>query len=283
MFGPLSPIHALFDLSLAIATAAFLLRLSGTPPSAGRFASIDGLRGYLAFFVFMHHSSIWYFFLHGARWKAPPSNLYTNFGQASVALFFMITGFLFYGKVLNGRNELDWSRLFLSRILRLWPLYLSVMLALFVLVGFRSGWEIHGSPLSLVKGMIKWIGFTIAGAPNLNGVQHTSLMVAGVTWTLCYEWFFYLSLPVIALASITKVPIWALMIGLCGLVLQIHYWRPSEVIASIFLGGIFAALLSKSDAFGRFAKSKIASFIAAFLLVSEATMFSSSYAERLSP
>lgn len=28
-----------------------------------RISSIDGLRGYLAFGVFMHHSCIWYFYL----------------------------------------------------------------------------------------------------------------------------------------------------------------------------------------------------------------------------
>lgn len=279
MFGVLSPFHALLDLAIAVATATILLKVSGVPPSAGRFVSIDGLRGYLAFFVFMHHSSIWYFFLRGAHWTVPPSNLYTNFGQASVALFFMITGFLFYGKILTGRSrEINWSRLFLSRILRLFPLYLSVVLVLFILVGIRSAWILHEPPTSLAKGIIKWVGFTIAGRPDLNGISNTSLMVAGVTWTLVYEWFFYLSLPIIALLSITKAPIWALVFGLSGLALQHLYWQPNAIVSAIFLGGILAALLSRSAAFVRFSKTRIASVIAASCLLLEATQFPSSYA-----
>ncbi len=275
----LSPFHALLDLAVAIATATMLLKISEEPPSAGRFVSIDGLRGYLAFFVFMHHSSIWYFYLRGAPWEVPPSNLYTNFGEASVALFFMITGFLFYGKILVGRNrKIDWARLFLSRILRLFPLYLSVVLVLLFLVGIRSGWVLHESSVSLAKGITKWLGFTIAGAPNLNEVRNTSLMVAGVTWTLVYEWSFYLALPIIALLSLRKTPIWALIFGLVGLALQHFYWPPRASVSAIFLGGILAAILLKNAAFGNFAKTQLASIIVASCLVIEVTCFPSSYA-----
>ena len=278
MFGVLSPLPALLDLVIAIATAAILLKLSGAPPSTGRFVSIDGLRGYLAFFVFMSHSSMWYFFLHGAHWTAPPSNLYTNFGQASVALFFMITGFLFYGKILTGRSrEIDWSRLFLSRILRLYPLYLSVVLVLLVLVGIRSDWVLHESSISLAQGIMKWLGFTIAGSPDLNGVSQTSLMVAGVTWTLVYEWFFYLSLPIIALLSFTKTPVWALVFGLSGLVLLHLYTQLTPIIVAMFLGGILAALLVRIDAFRHFSKTRIASILVASCLLFEVTQFGSSY------
>ncbi|MFC6337438.1 acyltransferase family protein [Pseudomonas karstica] len=66
-----------------------------TPSSQGRFVTIDGLRGYLAFFVFLHHSCIWYYYLQSGVWALPPSRLFVHFGQMGVALFFMITGFLF--------------------------------------------------------------------------------------------------------------------------------------------------------------------------------------------
>ena len=118
MFGAVSPIHALVDIIIALTTGAFLLKCSGAPPSADRYVSIDGLRGYLAFFVFMDHSCVWYFFLHTGHWRVPPSSLYTNFGESSVALFFMITGFLFYGKILAGRERaIDWTRLYISTLL----------------------------------------------------------------------------------------------------------------------------------------------------------------------
>ena len=123
--SPVSPLPALACLLVAMATAYLLGKKFGVPSSLGRFNSIDGLRGYLAFFVFLHHASIWYFYLQTGKWALPPSNLYTQFGHSSVFLFFMITGFLFFSKLIDGRTQtIDWGKLFVSRLLRLAPLYL---------------------------------------------------------------------------------------------------------------------------------------------------------------
>ena len=43
-----------------------------------RFISIDGLRGYLALGVFIHHAAVWYFYLKKGVWEPPPSNFYTH-------------------------------------------------------------------------------------------------------------------------------------------------------------------------------------------------------------
>ncbi|WP_428425704.1 acyltransferase family protein [Methylibium sp.] len=70
----------------------------------------------------MHHSCLWYFHLRTGEWAPPASRLYTHLGQGSVALFFMITGFLFFSKLLDGRTRrIDWSKLFIARFLRLTP------------------------------------------------------------------------------------------------------------------------------------------------------------------
>jgi tRNA A-37 threonylcarbamoyl transferase component Bud32 len=76
---------------------------------------IDGLRGYLAFGVFVHHSIITWIFLRTGVIDFPPSNFYSMLGQGSVALFFMITGFLFWSRLLaQGRNH-DWLAFGVSR------------------------------------------------------------------------------------------------------------------------------------------------------------------------
>jgi peptidoglycan/LPS O-acetylase OafA/YrhL len=96
----------------------------------GHAPIIDGLRGFLAFGVFVHHASIWYYFLQHGSWVVPESRLYTHLGQSTVTVFFMITGFLFYGKVLESKkNNIDWLRLYVSRCLRILPLFLLVMLS----------------------------------------------------------------------------------------------------------------------------------------------------------
>ncbi|WP_419760663.1 acyltransferase family protein [Acidisoma sp.] len=71
--------------------------LADTPPTTtrARVQTIDGLRGFLAIGVFIHHSVIYHQYLLTGRWDVPPSVFYTNIGKAGVTVFFMITGYLF--------------------------------------------------------------------------------------------------------------------------------------------------------------------------------------------
>ncbi|MEL4035226.1 hypothetical protein AAEZ52_23965, partial [Pseudomonas aeruginosa] len=64
--SPTSALPALACLAVALATCEFIRRLGSARLPASRFVTIDGLRGYLAFFVFLHHSSIWYYYLKGS-------------------------------------------------------------------------------------------------------------------------------------------------------------------------------------------------------------------------
>ena len=138
---PTSPLPAIGAILLAIGTASLLPHvISFQVTSPPRFPTIDGLRGYLALAVFLSHSSIWYFYVHSGRWDVPPSNFYTHLGQSSVALFFMITGFLFWSKLLDGRaRPIDWSRLYFSRLFRLVPLYLVSVACLIVVSLYTAG------------------------------------------------------------------------------------------------------------------------------------------------
>ncbi|WP_254814204.1 acyltransferase family protein [Pseudomonas aeruginosa] len=123
--SPTSALPALACLAVALATCEFIRRLGSARLPASRFVTIDGLRGYLAFFVFLHHSSIWYYYLKDGLWQLPPSRLYAHFGQTSVALFFMVTGFLFAHKLLHSRGTpIRWLDVYASRIARLLPAYL---------------------------------------------------------------------------------------------------------------------------------------------------------------
>lgn len=170
---------------LALGTATLLPSARPRQASlAHRYSSLDGLRGYLALAVFLSHSSICYFYLHSGVWDVPPSTLYTQLGQSSVTLFFMITGLLFWSKLLNGRLEpIDWTRLYLSRVLRLGPLYL-VAAACVILVAFcRAGFELKESPWVVVGQVATWLMFTIPGISPVNGFAET-VPIAGAVWTL---------------------------------------------------------------------------------------------------
>src|SRR5580698_9187138 len=114
--SPLSLIPILPIVGLALLTVSLVSKVVPVQVAEGHYANIDGMRGYLAFFVFLHHSSIWYLQLKYHYWGLPPSNLYSHFGPTSVAMFFMITAFLFCRKLLNaGTKGLDWPKLYIGR------------------------------------------------------------------------------------------------------------------------------------------------------------------------
>lgn len=254
---------------IAIVTTSILPKNKLPKVSDQRFNSIDGLRGYLAFFVFLHHACIWYFYLHDGKWQVPTSRIFTHFGQTSVALFFMITSFLFFTKLLNSRkNELDWNRLFISRFMRLVPLYIFAMIILFSLVGYISNGVLIDSPFVLLKGIMKWLSFTFLGDVDLNGVKSTNLILAGVTWSLPYEWFFYFSLPVFALFLKVKVPLTYIILGSLSLVV-FYFWGPQWYHLAAFLGGIVAAFLVRNKMLTKYSQSVIGTrvFLASILLL----------------
>lgn len=275
---PISPLPALIALLFALVTTWLLVNKFGAPSVQGRFASIDGLRGYLAFFVFLHHSCIWYFYLRTDKWDVPPSYLYTHFGQTSVVLFFMITGFLFFSKLLEGRTKpIDWEKLFISRFLRLTPLYLFAISVLFVIVAHLSGWKLNESIQSLTMEVTNWVFFTIYKSPDINGVKNTWLILAGAMWTLPYEWFFYISLPIIALFIKVRPSLIYLAGSLACIFIMLFLWQPGKLQLLPFLGGIISALIVRNDLFKAFAIRKEASFITTACICLVVVLFPSAY------
>ncbi len=270
-------ILAILVVLLALGTTRLLSRFFAPPKAEGRFVSIDGLRGYLALFVFLHHSIIWYGYLHSGRWESPSSNLYNHFGQTSVALFFMITGFLFWTKLLESKNKsIDWLRLFVSRVLRLGPLYFVVLTLLFIIVAIKSDFQIKEPIDKLINGIISWLSFTMLGTPDLNLVPNTSIIVASVTWSLPYEWFFYLTLPVWALFYKIKTPWQYKVVGFLGLIGLILY-NPAKIHLLTFLGGVIATYIVKQNKFSAFLNQRYINHIALFFILLTVGSFHSAY------
>ena len=249
--SPVSLLPAILALLLAILTSQAIVKLFKIAPTPGRYAAIDGLRGYLAFCVFLHHSCVWYFYARSGIWQVPPSNAYTNFGQTSVTLFFMITGFLFFSKLIEGRSRpIDWPRLFISRVLRLVPLYAFAMFLLFTIVAVLSHGALHESLRPIIKNLIRWCSFTILGGPDLNAIPNTNLIIARVTWSLPYEWSFYLSLPLLALLIGVNPKPKVLLFSAIVLAVIFCTWRPGWNAAiyniTAFIGGIAASFAVRS-------------------------------------
>ncbi len=267
--SPTSALPALACLAVALATCEFIRRLGSARLPASRFVTIDGLRGYLAFFVFLHHSSIWYYYLKDGLWQLPPSRLYAHFGQTSVALFFMVTGFLFAHKLLHSRGTpIRWLDVYASRIARLLPAYLLAMALLFLLVFTATGFSLREAPSALLGKMLDWLLFSIPSKPDMNGFIGTFRIVAGVTWTLPYEWLFYFCLPFLGvlLGNRPSPVAMAIMAGMISLVLKA--WQPNWTLAYMFVAGGLSALAVRSTHLQRFAASIPGNLLClAFLLI----------------
>jgi peptidoglycan/LPS O-acetylase OafA/YrhL len=164
--------------------------------STGRFGTIDGLRGLLAIGVFIHHSFAAYIFFTVGRWSWSESSILNQLGQSTVAIFFMITGFLFYIKAES--RSINWGRFYLGRLVRLAPLYIVFVAVVVLLVFAHSSWEIRVGPGELVSQVLRWLAFVCFGRPDINDYRDTWILVAGVNWSLAYEvYFYFLVFPVL--------------------------------------------------------------------------------------
>ncbi|WP_223545682.1 acyltransferase family protein [Pseudomonas sp. A-B-19] len=279
-----NPLIAMTAYLLAIATAALLLRsvprLTRELEHRGesRFASIDGLRGYLAFGVFVHHSIITWIFLQTGVTDFPPSNFYSQLGQGSVALFFMITGFLFWDRLLTHGRQHDWLAFAISRLFRLYPLYLPLMLTVFVCVFYLQDWELKDSATQFIGQTLAWLVFD---RPDVNQYHQTGMLISNVTWTLGYEVFFYLALPLAAMVFIYRAGWMQTVLCLIGIyaLYQVVGWEHSlkkHFLAS-FLGGIAAAYWVRRPQWVAWSQSPLAGTIALLALAIAFTAFNRAF------
>jgi peptidoglycan/LPS O-acetylase OafA/YrhL len=261
---------------MMLASATMLTRFSAEQTKKSRYQSIDGLRGYLAFFVFLHHAMIWFSFVKTGRWETPSSNFFSHLGETSVSFFFMITGFLFYGKLLDSRKrDTDWVRFFVARFLRLAPLYFMAVLILMGLAFIKSqGVRLDSIPY-IMKCIAEWCSFTIFGGPSVNRVD-VSLILAKVNWSLPYEWYFYLCMPLLALTVGKTSQLQYIFLGISTLALAAHQ-EASPHFVGVFFSGICAAVILRFAWFQRLAVTPLSSFLVLTCLLILLNFFRSAY------
>lgn len=241
----------------ALLTTFFLSKTFEINIQKNRNSVLDGMRGYLAFSVFCHHSLIWYFYIQKKIWSITTSNLHFHLGSSSVAFFFMISGFIFFSKIIKKKN-INWVEFYISRILRMYPLYLVLLIIIFIIIGVLTNWEMRVDFLTLVLSILDLLKFA---TPEINKYESFYIM-GGATWSLKYEICFYLMLPIIALIlKKNKTSIFFIIISILTIILVIFDKQYNLIIMSCFLVGFFANILSFNKKFTSFSKKKISSFI----------------------
>jgi len=168
---------------------------SRAKPSSGRIPQLDGLRGMAVLLVLLYH----YVFLTSA---APRSGivhyLQTAFrmGWAGVDLFFVLSGFLIGGILLNAKDSPRYFKTFyLRRIYRIFPIYY-LWIGVYFFVAFTPLTRWAG-PTGIVRD--KWTiipayGLFLQNIVWSRGEAFRTAWLAAL-WSLAVEEQFYLATP----------------------------------------------------------------------------------------
>lgn len=159
---------------------------------------LDGLRGIAVLLVFLTHFVAENLDRHAAgvdgvvRWVA-------RFGWTGVDLFFVLSGFLITGILLDTREQPGyWRKYAARRILRIFPLYYGA-LVLVLLVLPLSGWSDPGFAVLRQHQVWYWT-YTVNVLQALKGSAATPLYTEHF-WSLCIEEQFYLVWPLVVLLA----------------------------------------------------------------------------------
>lgn len=219
-------------------------------PQSDRYGCLDGLRGVLAVGVFIHHSFTAYGYFVRGEWVWSSSPIFNHFGQTTVAIFFMLTAFLFSTKLLNNRAPMAWTSLYVGRMARLFPAYGLVVVAVAISALALSDWTLRESPTEIGLEVLRWMAFVIFGRPDINAVPMTWTTIAGVNWSLKYEWVFYISLPLlywplrrVASPTASRIVLTVLLGGLAIQAILSVPVRGASLYLEHFACGIAAALI----------------------------------------
>lgn len=184
--------------------------LLSAPDFSRRIPQLDGLRGIaIAMVVVFHYVDL-------AVYGGAPRILNllirpTSLGWSGVDLFFVLSGFLIGGILLDGRESSNYFRVFYRRrVCRIFPLYFAFLLVILVVSHFAR------SPLdAFFRPMIPWPAL-VTFCQNFWIAIHKEMGAVAVnpTWSLAVEEQFYLTLP--AVIYFVKKPrlIWVLIGGI---------------------------------------------------------------------
>jgi peptidoglycan/LPS O-acetylase OafA/YrhL len=159
-----------------------------------RLAWLDALRGIAALAVVFDHLG-WHV-LQGARHVVYQ---WLDAGQYGVFVFFLVSGYIVPASLeRKGSVRSFW----VSRLFRLYPLYLLALVSVFVLAQFGLG-SLHGMgrhPATSVLNHVFMLSNVLGGPNGIN-----------VIWTLSYEMAFYLLLTAAFVAGVhRRSGLWAL-------------------------------------------------------------------------
>lgn len=193
------------------------------------FPHLDGLR-FLAFFVVLvSHLSIFTGFT--AQYYNPIRKLFLTHGDLGVTFFFTLSGFLITYLLLQERDskgDVSLKHFYIRRGLRIWPVYLVVILGGFFIFPYLIDTPLALSleaPLSRLPAYIFFFGNV-----DLIYMGYASVII-GVLWSLAVEEQFYLIWPFVFKKIKTSIIPWVLgSVIVASFVYRFIHWENYEII-----------------------------------------------------
>lgn len=165
---------------------------------ASRSIPMEGMRGLAVLLVFfVHYDGMYSSYLAPGSGLLAVAKFWGLVGNTGVDLFFVLSGYLIYGALL--RKRVPYLKFIKRRAERIYPTFLCVLgLYLAASIAAPHLSKIHGSILS-------GAALIVANAFLLPGIFQITAIVT-VAWSLSYEFFFYLTIPI--LVCFTKMSDW---------------------------------------------------------------------------
>jgi peptidoglycan/LPS O-acetylase OafA/YrhL len=212
----------------------------------GRIPQLDAIRGIAILMVIVHNTQDRYPSLH---WWIVSAN-----GWMGVDLFFVLSGFLITGILLQTKQSQHYFRDFYARrCLRIWPLYYAVLVFMFVLVPLLRPSE---APEIFAPRSSPWWAYPLFLQNFLVPIPTKATGPLGVTWSLAVEEQFYLVWPwvvrfcsyaqlrFVAIAVMCASPVLRLFLSIHGLnIYSPTYCRTDGLMA----GALLALLIGTPD------------------------------------
>ena len=232
-----------------------------------RIPQLDGLRGVAIGLVLLHH---YIYQMHPSMPDALSAILIpvAGLGWSGVDLFFILSGFLIGGILVDAKESENYYRAFyMRRVFRILPIYLFLVLLGFVLVeiGAHSTGVLSGNPLHPAP----W-GYYFTFTQNFYFAKHSDVLsYLQITWSLAIEEQFYLTLPLLV-RKVDKNKLLAVAVGMVvfiGVLRSVLYWNgninamqayvlPFCRFDSLFIGVACAMLTRNQSLFPRFQKHR---------------------------
>lgn len=218
----------------------------------GHIPVLDGIRGLAILMVILHHATVW----------DPQSNLgewlvkAIHMGGYGVDLFFLLSGFLITGILLDSKEQLHFFRNFYCRrALRIFPLYYCFLTAILFILPYFVPFLME-SPYDFASLQQHWAWYYFY-LSNFFVAQKESFSHGGldITWALAIEKQFYLVWPLmIYFFDRLKILKWSIAIVISSLLIRCLMWwsgaSPIQIyvvtfsrLDSIGLGSFLSVLL----------------------------------------